>query len=1114
MFDYELEKKQRKKKKKKVSGADLEHQIRFSIQLIEESRAEGDRLAEEEDARLNGLGSIKEDEEEGFQEDYAEEEQEEEEVSSSRASGGGADAAAMQDLRQELQQERLRADRMSMEKDIFMSEIERVKQEAAAEKKHSEKYMEEEINAKAAAAVKARLEESFKNVKTEVHALLKKSSQADQGSISASAMLDDVLSCVENEQERSNKAVGAMGVMKLLEAPSRKEGESLKHGGDWKWAAYAARHDGNSGNSTYDGRDGGNGQALMELENKIEELRRKLEEEKVERRVAEDKLTTAEAKREKLKAEKKELKAKTQRTEMEIEEAKRRIMELEASVASAGGESSPTSASERMSKLKSRAERAESEVEKLLTENLKLSETMGKAPSVSPTQSPTVVRAENSRNANEVLIKDEFKRVKAQLKALHSMRDALKKEADDNIQRTVSFVEKSLKKFAAEAVQQTKARELESAVLRDGEKTARDEERKINAQVKGLQEELTSKNGKLMASETALESAEVMVKKLERDAAMNDEKMKALEAEVGTLRSRNSEQMMARNSEQMSMDGKMKSLQEKLSAECDMVESLRSDLLAAESSLKELKDTSKNAKSVLADMEAKAKHYQKKAKQAKAANSEAIKKITPAVAQIRNMHSSLKTDATKALSTWAEMMVEMSASVRRLHNIDLVAAATTVQDHVTLLNEKKKLLNYIQELRGNIRVYCRVRPMWPNEQTDGSPSVVNFADKQEMVLSNIDDEGKVTKKTFEFDHVFDDTASQDQVFMEILPMIQSALDGYNICIFAYGQTGSGKTHTMQGPGDGPNRGVIYRVLEELFKLKDDSWIGIEYRFEMSMLEIYNEQIIDILNTETKKQKGDKALLTAEKGKKNTLEIKMAEGGGTYVSGLQEQEVSSKEEVLALMAIGQTNRTVAATAMNSSSSRSHLAVCIKIAALNKATDVTRHSKINLIDLAGSERVNRSEVQGDRLKEAQAINKSLSCLGDVIYSLGSKSGHVPYRNSKLTHLLSDSLGGNSKVLMFVNISPTRLSFQETISSLLFATRVRSVALGTASRQKGEKGDKAGKSAADGAKKMLSGGYTAPAASRGGGGAPPPPPPPPGPPEGAPGGRATRKKKIGRS
>lgn len=167
-------------------------------------------------------------------------------------------------------------------------------------------------------------------------------------------------------------------------------------------------------------------------------------------------------------------------------------------------------------------------------------------------------------------------------------------------------------------------------------------------------------------------------------------------------------------------------------------------------------------------------------------------------------------------------------------------------------------------------------------------------------------------------------------------------------------------------------------------------------------------------------------------------------------------------------------------------------------------MTRHSKINLIDLAGSERVNRSEVAGDRLKEAQAINKSLSCLGDVIYSLGAKSGHVPFRNSKLTHLLSDSLGGNSKVLMFVNISPTALSFQETVSSLQFATRVRSVALGTTSRQKSKGPDKAKASA------LIANKPYAPSVPSRGGGAPPPPPPPPGPPGEATGGRGGRKKK----
>jgi len=659
--------------------------------------------------------------------------------------------------------------------------------------------------------------------------------------------------------------------------------------------------------------------------------------------------------------------------------------------------------------------------------------------------------------------------------------------------------------------QQTAQAVREQARIGDSLHTKRAAE---NATHSALQAELAYKSRQCGELELAVLESKRLVEMYGSDAVMNSERRADLEREVALLKGRAAEMVATLTQEKAAL---VSGIETQLSSEKAASVLLTVELARLEKEVVTLREEARHKGEearqkgeMAAEMELKAKHYAKKAKEAKRTTLAACKSMTPALSNLRAMHSSLKREATASMGLWKEMVAEMSTAVKRLHNIDLVAAATTVQDHMSLLTDRKKLLNYIQELRGNIRVYCRIRPMWANEEREGVASVIAHSDAEEISLQHVDEvDGKLTKKGFEFDHVFESHSTQEEVFIEIMPMIQSALDGYNICIFAYGQTGSGKTFTMQGPGDGPDRGVTYRVLEELFRLKDDAWAGVEYSFHLSMLEIYNEQVIDILDEEpVKLKKGD--LITMGE-KKKTCEIKMDPSGtGIIVQGLFEKEVSTKGEVLALMGIGQKNRSVAATAMNSSSSRSHLAVTIKIAAHNRATDVTRHSKINLIDLAGSERVNRSEVAGARLKEAQAINKSLSCLGDVIYSLGSKSGHVPFRNSKLTHLLSDSLGGNSKVLMFVNISPTALSFQETVSSLQFATRVRSVSLGTAKRAKtGERSTP--ENGGPGAASALLNKPYKPVAPARGGAAPPPPPPPPGPPREAPqGGRGRKKKK----
>jgi len=261
--------------------------------------------------------------------------------------------------------------------------------------------------------------------------------------------------------------------------------------------------------------------------------------------------------------------------------------------------------------------------------------------------------------------------------------------------------------------------------------------------------------------------------------------------------------------------------------------------------------------------------------------------------------------------------------------------------------------------------------------------------------------------------------------------VTSVLDGYNVCIFAYGQTGSGKTYTMTGPDD--NRGVNTRALEELFGQSHKREAEISDSISVSILEIYCEQIRDLL---------------AEEVGVERLEVRQGERGN-YVPNLTTVPVSEIGQVLELLALADRNRSTAATNMNEHSSRSHLMLSITIKSVNRITGQMSYGKLHLVDLAGSERISKSGATGQALKEAQAINKSLSALGDVIMSRAQKSAHVPYRNSTLTHLLQDSLSGDSKTLMFVCISPVLYNAEETFCSLNFAARVRTVELGKATK-----------------------------------------------------------------
>ncbi|XP_041019643.1 kinesin-like protein KIN-14S isoform X7 [Juglans microcarpa x Juglans regia] len=348
-------------------------------------------------------------------------------------------------------------------------------------------------------------------------------------------------------------------------------------------------------------------------------------------------------------------------------------------------------------------------------------------------------------------------------------------------------------------------------------------------------------------------------------------------------------------------------------------------------------------------------------------------------------------------------------------------------------SERKRLYNEVIELKGNIRVFCRCRPLNQTEITNGCAPVVEFDSTQDNELQVVCSDS--AKKQFKFDHIFRPEDNQEVVFAQTKPIATSVLDGYNVCIFAYGQTGTGKTFTMEGTPE--NRGVNYRTLEELFRISEERGGIIRYGLFVSMLEVYNEKIRDLL-VENSNQPAKK------------LEIKQAAEGTQEVPGLVEARVYGTEDVWELLKSGSRVRSVGSTNANELSSRSHCLLRVTIKGENLINGHCTKSHLWLVDLAGSERVGRTEVEGERLKESQFINKSLSALGDVISALASKTAHIPYRNSKLTHILQSSLGGDCKTLMFVQISPDVADLGETLCSLNFASRVRGIESGPARKQ----------------------------------------------------------------
>ncbi|KAJ6188127.1 hypothetical protein N7519_003035 [Penicillium mononematosum] len=364
---------------------------------------------------------------------------------------------------------------------------------------------------------------------------------------------------------------------------------------------------------------------------------------------------------------------------------------------------------------------------------------------------------------------------------------------------------------------------------------------------------------------------------------------------------------------------------------------------------------------------------------------------------------------------------EQSKSFERCNQQMMDAFAETEAIKEKLRREetlRRKLHNQVQELKGNIRVFCRVRPslnsepasdltlmQYPDEAEDGKE--INILGPEEK--SSL---GTVNRKnnTFSFDRVFNPSAQNAEVFDEISQLVQSALDGYNVCIFCYGQTGSGKTHTMSS-ADGMIPRAVHQIYETAQGLEEKGW---RYSMAGNFVEVYNENLNDLL------------------GNPDELDKK-------------------KHEIRHDMQRGKTTITDITTA-NERSSRSHSVFILKLTGQNHITGERSEGTLNLVDLAGSERLSHSGATGERLKETQNINRSLSSLGDVISALGQgkEGGHIPYRNSKLTYLLQFSLGGNSKTLMFVMVSPLQAHMSETLTSLKFATKVHNTHIGTAKRQ----------------------------------------------------------------
>ena len=394
-----------------------------------------------------------------------------------------------------------------------------------------------------------------------------------------------------------------------------------------------------------------------------------------------------------------------------------------------------------------------------------------------------------------------------------------------------------------------------------------------------------------------------------------------------------------------------------------------------------------------------------------------------------------KLNASKAVTKEKDL----STKIKNKPKKPLSSKGKETFDKPRTKEEKEKeeaLLSELQKTNNDfIKVFVRFRPLNDLENgllTDnvGWTTPKFISDSTIGIYSNkeIKDKDAIPGNLiFKYDKVFKLDSPQNEIYEYVgKRIVDDVMEGYNGTIFAYGQSGSGKTYTMYGPDifDDLYKGIIPRIVEDIFNYVEKADDNVDFQFKLSVLEIYKEVMYDLLT-----QTGD-------------LKIQENPEVGVKIDGLSEVYLSSLNEFFDYVELSQINRKTAETKLNHNSSRSHCILILEISQSFKKEKLIKKGILNLVDLAGSEKISKTGAVGLTLEEAKKINLSLSTLGNVIHALTHKAEHVPYRDSKLTRLLKESLGGNYKTSLIVTCSPHSYNLDEVVSSLLFAKRVKTI------------------------------------------------------------------------
>jgi len=510
-----------------------------------------------------------------------------------------------------------------------------------------------------------------------------------------------------------------------------------------------------------------------------------------------------------------------------------------------------------------------------------------------------------------------------------------------------------------------------------------------------------------------------------------------------TIRKKPGSKQKSRVSSSQEHTAEVELLKEKIEKLEEQLREREAEIEESRTANEDLKAKLKSSEEMGRKLQIKGTSLQREIQQLKSAPEPTPQPVIPTVQPVRAQTISKETcqNIRSTARTFSQMLVELrncftsemdgiaslldraQNSLRKMKHVDQGASKEIIELRALYHKEvmqRKLLYNKLQELRGNIRVFCRCR------YDKNADNVFTFTSDED--ISVVSAAGQ--KKTFRFDRIFSPSSTQEEVFQDTLPLITSCVDGYNVCIMAYGQTGAGKTYTMMGTDKDP--GVNIRAILELLRVCEER-TKVHYSMCVSMVEVYNETVRDLLS---------------ENSSSRQLNIQMR-NKQVVITDVTEVDVKSAADIKSIMQKGDMNRSVGATKMNTNSSRSHLLLLLKLQGTDHVTNAVTRGTLTLVDLAGSERISKTEATGQRLVEAAAINKSLSALGQVFAALRTNAMHVPYRNSKLTQLMQSSLGGDGKTCLFVNVSPLASNVSESVSTLQFGSAAKQVQLGKATQ-----------------------------------------------------------------